>query len=371
MGTIAGLEVGLPAEIDDVTTEWMTEVLRTSGAIDASTRVASSEAVPFAEGVGMLSRLYRCALSYEGGDAGPDTVIVKFPTMIPHQRAIADAFNIYEREVVAYTDVVPSSPIRAPHVHAAMVAPDRSNCCLVIEDLSALSQADAATGATWEQALEALDQLAAFHATWYDSPELEAMSETFITFQNPIHLAALPGIHTEAWPACKEQAADLLPPEIIGFGDTWADCLPKMLDVVSSSPSILHGDWRTDNMFFDDDGRMVIFDFQIAAIGNGAYDLAYFISQSLERSTRAGREREMVERYVEKLAEHGVERDVEQLMFDVRCTAAFCLMYGFASYPGYADLSETSQQMARQLLRRSVETIIDLDGIAAIEELVS
>ena len=143
-----------------------------------------------------------------------------------------------------------------------------------------------------------------------------------------------------------------------------------MLDLMSTSATLLHGDWRTDNMFFDDDDDMVIFDFQITAVGNGAYDLAYFLSQSLERKTRAGRERDMVHRYVDQLAARGVERDVDQLMFDVRCAAAFCMMYGFASYAGYEDLPETSQRMTRQLLRRSVEAIVDLDGVSAVQQLV-
>jgi hypothetical protein len=34
MGNIAGLEVGLPRSIDDVDAAWMTDVVRTSGAID-------------------------------------------------------------------------------------------------------------------------------------------------------------------------------------------------------------------------------------------------------------------------------------------------------------------------------------------------
>ena len=34
---IAGLEVGLPATIDDVDATWMTAVLRTSGAIGSDT----------------------------------------------------------------------------------------------------------------------------------------------------------------------------------------------------------------------------------------------------------------------------------------------------------------------------------------------
>ena len=67
MGKIAGLEVGLPASIDDVDAAWMTEVLRTSGAIGADSSVTSLSNEPFIAG-GLLSLLFRSTI--ESDDAG-------------------------------------------------------------------------------------------------------------------------------------------------------------------------------------------------------------------------------------------------------------------------------------------------------------
>ena len=69
------------------------------------------------------------------------------------------------------------------------------------------------------------------------------------------------------------------------------------------------------------------------------------------------------------MAAHGVERDLDQMMFEVRCSTAFCIMYGFASYPQYPELPDASKAMTDQLLRRAVEAIVDLDAVSAIEEL--
>ncbi len=55
MGAIAGAEVGRPTTIDEVTADWLTAVLRTSGAIGATSSVATVTNQPFAEGVGFLS----------------------------------------------------------------------------------------------------------------------------------------------------------------------------------------------------------------------------------------------------------------------------------------------------------------------------
>jgi hypothetical protein len=66
MGSIAGAEVGRPTSIDEVTADWLTDVLRISGAIGPDASVVGVEAKPFAEGIGFLSYLYRCELTYTG-----------------------------------------------------------------------------------------------------------------------------------------------------------------------------------------------------------------------------------------------------------------------------------------------------------------
>ena len=53
-------------------------------------------------------------------------------------------------------------------------------------------------------------------------------------------------------------------------------------------------------------------------------------------------------------------------MDDVRVITAFCIMYGFASFPEYEALPEEGKAMTRQLLRRCVEAIEDLDALSAL-----
>jgi len=365
---IADGTVGLPQGIDDITAEWMTSVLRTSGVLGADDAVASVATEPFAVGVGLLSQLHRAELTYSDGADGPATLIVKFPIDIPHQRAIADAFNVYGREVKAYREIAPASPILTPTVHAAIHDPEASHCCIVMEDLSGHVHADSAAGATWEQACAAIDALAAFHARWHDHSDLGEMSTTFLDHGDPMFLVALPPVYEAGWPRTKELAADLLNDDVIAFGDRWVEHLPLMLRRSSAPKTILHNDWRSDNMFHTEDGTPIVLDFQITGVGNGAFDLAYYLSQSLERTTIQDRRGELVVRYVDQLAAHGIERDVDEVLDDVRIITAFCIMYGFASYPEYESLPEEGKAMTRQLLRRCVEAIEDLDALASFPQ---
>ncbi|MEL6892119.1 MAG: phosphotransferase [Actinomycetota bacterium] len=365
--TIADHDVGLPTGIDEVTPDWLTSVLRSSGVLGTDESVATVETEPFAVGVGLLSQLHRAHLSYGDGVEGPTTLIVKFPIDIPHQRAIADAFNVYGREVKAYREIASHSPILTPTVHAAIHDAEASHCCIVMEDLTGHTQVDTEAGASWEQACAAIDALAAFHARWHEHPDLGELAETFFDHGDPMFLGALPPVYEAGWPRTKELAADLLTDEVIAFGDRWAEHLPTMLQRSSTPKTILHNDWRSDNMFHADDGTPIVFDFQITGVGNGAFDLAYYLSQSLERATIRGRRPDLVHRYVERLATHGIERDAEAVLDDVRVITAFCIMYGFASFPEYEALPDEGKAMTRQLLRRCVEAIEDLDALAAIE----
>ncbi|MGI9577124.1 MAG: phosphotransferase [Microthrixaceae bacterium] len=367
MGTIAGLEVGLPGSAEALEASWMEAVLRTSGAIDDATMVASV-AVDRFEGGGLLSALYRAALEYQGGD-GPGSVFIKFPMDVPHQRAMADGFGVYPKEVGWYREIGPRSTIRTPKVHAAMIAEDKSDYCVVLEDLSHLRQADRIGGMSWADAVVAIDALADYHADWTGSEELEGLSELFFGLDSPVYRIGLPGVAGAGWPAAKRHAPEVLTGEAVELGDEWVDLLPTMIDRLITEPTLCHCDWRADNMFFDDDGRVVIIDPQIAGVQNLAYDIGYFISQSVEPEVYRGRIEELVDRYVSTSRSRGVDLDPEAVLFDTRVAVAMCLMYGFASFPEFEHLDPASQDAQKHILRRASNAVTEFHALAAVRDL--
>ncbi len=367
MGKIAGLEVGLPASIDDVDAAWMTAVLRTSGAIGQSSSVTALSSEPYIAG-GLLSVLFRSTI--ESDDPGaPETVIVKFPTDMAAQRAMADAFGVYNREVVFYRDIAPRSEIAMPTIHAAMTADDLSNSCIVMEDLAHLRQPDRDAGVTWDEAVTGIRALARFHAGWHGSPELPSLMDPFISIGAPIQRAGLPSISENGWPPAKQYAPEVLSPDVIALGDMWIDRLDAMLDHMCTNPTLCHQDWRADNMFLDANDDVVLIDPQIAGVANGAYDIGYFISQSTEREMVAGRHRDLIQHYVDEMADRGHTLDPEQVYFDTRVAVGLCLMYGFSSYAQYDQLDEAGKEMTLKLLRRGAQSIEDFDSLGAVRSL--
>lgn len=364
MGNIAGNEVGLPRSIADVDAAWMTTVLRTSGAIGADTSVASMATEQFAIGAGLLSLLYRAELTYTGGEPGPSTVIVKFPIDIPAQRAIADSLGFYPREIRFYREVAPHTPVRTPVVHAAMMAEDSTDFVVVMEDLSHHETTDQREGASWEQALRAIDAMAALHARWHEHPDLADLADTFPPMLNPGYLHALPQIFAAGWPHAQVHGADQLTPDLVLFGDRYGDHLEYMLTTANTPATFVHGDWRLDNLFFGDE-HVTVIDFQISGLASGVYDLAYFVSQSIDPDVRAGREDELIDRYVAALAANGVERDRDEVAHQFKVAVAQCFIYGVSSFPSYDDMPPRSQELMKMLLGRSAKAILDFDALSA------
>ena len=365
MTSIAGSEIGLLRGVDELTPEWLTEVLWASGALAADASVASATTTPFAEGIGFLSYLYRVDLTYQGsaGDA-PATVIVKFPTDVPEMRGIADGLAFYQRELRFYRELADRVPFRTAAVHAAAMADDGSDFVLVMEDLSSLRSLDQAAGVTGEEAVLAARTLAAFHAGFWGT-DLSDLETTFLPLDNPVHRAVLPQIFASGWEQAKVNGRDLLTDEIVAFGDRFSELLPWALEQMSTGTTLVHGDWRADNLLVDG-GELAALDFQIMGTAAGAYDLAYFMSQSMEPGVRRTHGAAVIDNYFDTLAEAGVTVDREAEERVLRVATAFCLIYPVATFAGWDALPENSREMSRSMLQRCITAAVDLDALSLL-----
>ena len=88
-----------------------------------------------------------------------------------------------------------------------------------------------------------------------------------------------------------------------------------------------HGDYRLDNLFFDDARTVTALDWQITMKSVGGYDFAYFVSQSLSAADRRRYLDDLVQTYLATLADAGISYPEDQFWFDVRRTLLFCLAY--------------------------------------------
>ena len=108
---------------------------------------------------------------------------------------------------------------------------------------------------------------------------------------DPIYKAVLPMVFAEGWEKLGKELDD---PAGHPGGRTRGGppSMPGLLDDLATEPTtMVHGDSRADNLLFEPDGSVAALDFQLIGTGRGTYDLAYFITQSLDRADAAEHER--------------------------------------------------------------------------------
>ena len=282
----------VPVTLADVTPTWIAEVL--------GVQVEAITVEQIAAGEGFMGQLAR--VSVTTSDPAPASVIVKLPTGDPGGRMIGDMMRVWEREHAFYRDVAPAMRTRVPKVLFNSLDP----VCLVLEDLAPAMPGDHVAGASDEQAERAIDAIAAHHAQWFEHPDLAGF-EWLPGLDDPsVH--TLGAMFEVGWPTFLERYADELPARTLRWCEVFVPQLTTWIERHFDDPvTLIHGDFRLDNLFFAEDGSVALVDWQLAMRAPGQTDLVYFCANNLTVESRRRLDRALVERYVDALRRHGVD----------------------------------------------------------------
>lgn len=343
----------VPAEIDEVTAQWLTD------ALPGSATITSVKAVRIAEDTGFSARLYRVAVT---GDADrPDSVIVKLPAD-SEARGGMELLGGYRRELAFYRHIAPHAPISTAHCHIAQI--DGDTFILVLEDLRDWDNADHLAGLSLERTPLCIHALADMHAWSVQNSDIAALQE-FPEIDNPLTRDLFLPAFTPGWQMYLDKTAQPVPPAVARFAERFAELAPQALDALSQRSMLLHGDIRADNMFFRGD-ELKIVDFQLAVRGAGAADIAYLVSQGLPTSVRRGHDEGLVRDYVAALQRRGVsDYAFDEAWRHYRFGVALLLFMPVVALLTWDVVPERSRQLCVTLIDRAVAAI---DDIAALEE---
>lgn len=315
----------VPTTTSEITAEWMTAALRESGTIGPGTTVASLVLDAAAAGVGFMGEVGKVGVVY-GGDAtdAPTSMIAKFPTASPDIRAMMHPTRIYEREHRFYTELAGSTPLRTPAVYHVTCetasTPDAERYMLLMEDLSALTVGDQVAGVSIEQARAALAGLAGHHAAFWNGVGLE--DADFVPIINGALNQAGASIYEVSLPGFMEAFGPAIKPELRDYVEGYAAVRNQIIDDLEAMPhTLVHFDFRADNLLFDADGSVAVavIDWQTISEGGGAADLGYFLSQNLSTEDRRAHEVDLLRGYHDALVGHGVTGyDFDTLLADYR-----------------------------------------------------
>jgi hypothetical protein len=260
----------VPSSIDDVTAQWLTQVLGSD--------VTDVRAEQIAQDSGFSSLLYRVHIT--GGADAPSTLIVKLPAR-SDARGAMEMLGGYRRELSFYQHVAGRAPIQTPHVYAARMVEDSADFVLVLEDLQNWDNADHLAGLSMERARLSIAQLAGLHAWSLDASNDEVV-QTFPSLDTSVARDIFLPAFAPGWQSYREHSAVPAPPAVARYAERFAEQAHVALRALTERSMLLHGDIRADNMFFDGD-RLKVVDFQFMSRGVGAADIGYLSARVCPR----------------------------------------------------------------------------------------
>jgi aminoglycoside/choline kinase family phosphotransferase len=347
-----------------LTTGWLTDALGASGVLDGA-RVADVERSPV--GTGQMCDSVRLTLRYDRPADAPCTMVAKLPAADETSRATAKELRSYENEVRFYQQLAPGLPIRTPAVLYADIDVETASFVLLLEDLAPGEPGDQLAGCTPDVARIAVDELVKLHALRWDDPalvELEwlhrdrAAGEQFM-------LGLLPSL----WDGFRERYAAELGPDVHEAGDALFASLEAYLRADTQPWTIVHGDYRLDNLLFDyrpGGTPVAVVDWQTCTHGPAMQDVAYFLGAGLTAEDRRPNEEAIVRGYHDGLVAVGVTGyDWDRCWRDYRRGTWSGLLMAIAASM-LVERTERGDEMFMTMASRHARHALDLDAAAVV-----
>lgn len=256
-------------------------------------------------GMGQVASCWELTLTVEGRDR-PTTIVAKVPSDDPTSFATASGQRLYEREVRFYESIAATVSIRTPSCYYSAFDRDSGRFLLLLESLAPAAPCDQLEGLTPDRATLAVRELAGLHAPhWGAAPAQVAFIDEVAESLRPLYLEVVPALFS----MFLERYGDALTAEARELVEWLCPRLGAYMGGHSGPTTIIHGDFRTDNLLFDGRGGEVpltTVDWQTLGHGPGSMDLAYLLTTSLDTSTRRTEERRLLDIYLDRLGELGV-----------------------------------------------------------------
>ena len=308
------LPIRIPQSVEEIDAAWLTHAIRSAGLIEAANVVGFRAGSP-GSGVGFQGQTIRISLDWDIEESNaPDAVLVKFPTDNVGNRGLAEAEGSYDREFDFYERLSGDFPIRVPRlIHAVrdpgpspaarrrreglvdglpapvvkfigrharkLVRPSKRRYALVMEYIPDARITTAADLPPAEDLSAILRTLAEMHAHFWGDSRLadDSVFEWSMVTQMP---NVMHGLYRAWRDEVVEREPGVFTDELMRHADWVGDHIVDLAAHLNEPLSIRHGDCRTDNMLFTDDG-LVMIDFGAAGSGRPAGDVAYLLSEAI------------------------------------------------------------------------------------------
>ena len=246
----------------------------------------------------------------------PESVIWKAHSGHRPTHRLLKRLGAYATETAFFRSLAPHTPL-APRPYYAEYDPDSGTTCIIQEDLGRLRAGNQISGCTLRESSDVMVALAGLHSTFWTACHKHRL-RTIPSYGSGARL--FQRLHTRSWDRLR--SSGVAPSELVEAAEGIAPHVAAIKAHLSRPPvTLLHGDARSDNLFFGPApaGSVRLIDWQAARMGRCAYDVAYFLSTSVPTWTRVQEQDALITEYLEALSAAGVDRRTPaEFMRDLR-----------------------------------------------------
>jgi Phosphotransferase enzyme family len=336
---------------EDLSAAWLSDALGTE------IRAASTQRI----GTGQTSSAYRLTIDADGC---PSTMVVKLAE--GEEAARRRVATAHRNEVGFYTQLADTLDVRTPTCWYGVVSEDGTQFTLILEDLAPRLAGRQVDGCSIVHMEHALHVLGALHACrWnddslYDVDFLIPLDAERARFLGDIALTATEQFIARFGP--RMESADRLTLREV------AEVLGDWQRRRAAPFSLMHGDYRLDNLMFPPVGEDVVaVDWQTLTVALPARDLSYFIGTSLPVDERRAVEHRLVRTYHDELRRRGVEDyNLEECFEDYRFGQLQGPMITVLGCMTASGRSDEADDMFLAMATRSCAAVRDLGSLGLL-----
>jgi len=350
----------IPTSMHEVTDQWLIDILSSQQAF-ADDPISSVDRQSVGDGIGQVGEFNKVVVTTESSKQ--TTLFLKLRAPIEGMHAVALRYKMYEKEVRFYNELAAQMDVRTPEVYYADYDPETENVALLMEFLDGWHSPDQITGASHNQTLAAIKQLAAINTPYWnrtqDLPWLPTMQTDYMQ-QTISDMAACSDIFFQRF-------GTELPISKSDF-DRIIESWPAILDGLSEGNlTLTHYDYRVENMFFSsDESEVAVIDWQLIGALRAGWDLAYLIGTNIPSEQRRANEQQYIDLYLDCMRDRGVNYSEAELRHDMKWSLLGLCSIAVIGGANFDVSNERSFELFKVISMRLFDAIAEHEALSVI-----